>query len=368
MTTEDAFDVVRDSFAPDQLRIARELRCWTQTELARKAVDAGHRRGLTAAAISQFELGISVPNSDTIGALVAALTIEPEFLTVDAVDTETHIPAFFRSLRATPARNRKQARNFAQLVHRLTALVERHVELPGRDVPEISCDPFLDEERRRTEAEEAAETVRRRWGLPAGPIANMIGTLEEHGVVCTRLLLNDYRVDAFSVNFTDHPVVVLAMDKDKWDRSRFDAAHELGHLVMHEGAAGLPEAERQAHEFAAAFLMPEADIKDVLPLRADWAALMALKAEWGTSIASLLRRASTLGAMSPSNYLTANKVLSARGWRKHEPVEGESESPTLLRQALERAEELQVAPEDLRRDAAIPKDLFDEICRVISAE
>ncbi|WP_327735886.1 ImmA/IrrE family metallo-endopeptidase [Streptomyces nojiriensis] len=41
------------------------------------------------------------------------------------------------------------------------------------------------------------------------------------------------------------------------ERSRFDAAHELGHLVMHGSdreCAG-PEAERQANDYASAFLM-----------------------------------------------------------------------------------------------------------------
>ena len=39
---------------------------------------------------------------------------------------------------------------------------------------------------------------------------------------------------------------------------------------------GLKEVERQAHEFAAAFLMPEADIADELPSRPDWPVLFEL--------------------------------------------------------------------------------------------
>jgi Zn-dependent peptidase ImmA (M78 family) len=367
VTTEDVLDVVRDSFCPDQLRVARELRCWTQTQLAREAVSAGHKRGLTAAAISQFELGVSIPQRDTIGALVRALRIDPEFLTVSASDDEAHVPAFFRSLRATPARSRRRARNLAQLVHRLAIVLDQHVGLPARDVPRIPCDPFVDPDERRPAAERAAAAVRREWALPHGPVETVLVTLEAHGVACTRLLFDDDRVDAFSVNFSDHPVAVLAADKEKWDRSRFDAAHELGHLVMHDEAAGVPEAERQANEFAAAFLMPERDIKGELPARADWSAFMALKAEWGTSIASLLRRSMTLGVMGESTYVTANKVLSARGWRRHEPVDGEQEAPALLRRTMQRATKRGIAPDVLRREAAIPEDLFDDVCQLISA-
>jgi Zn-dependent peptidase ImmA (M78 family)/transcriptional regulator with XRE-family HTH domain len=359
VTTQDVLDLVRDSFCPDQLRVARELRCWTQTELAREAVSAGHKRGLTAAAISQFELGVSIPQRDTIGALVGALRIDPRFLTVSASDDEAHVPAFFRSLRATPARSRRRARNLAQLVHRLAIVLDQHVGLPARDIPQIPCDPFA--------AERAAGAVRREWVLPRGPVEMVLGTLEAHGVACTRLLFDDDRVDAFSVNFSDHPVAVLAADKAKWDRSRFDAAHELGHLVMHDEAAGVPEAERQANEFAAAFLMPERDIKGELPARADWSAFMALKAEWGTSIASLLRRSMTLGVMGESTYVTANKVLSARGWRRHEPVHGEQESPALLHRTMQRATKRGITPDLLQREAAIPEDLFDDVCQLISA-
>ena len=367
MTTEDVLDVVRDSFCPDQLRVARELRCWTQAELARETVAAGHERGLTAAAISQFELGVSIPQRDTVGALVRALRIDPEFLTTSASDDEAHVPAFFRSLRTTPARSRRRARNLAQLVHRLAIQLDEHVGLPPRDVPRIPCDPFIDKEERRREAEGAAEVVRRAWALPRGPVETVLGTLEAHGVVCTRLLFDDERVDAFSVNFADHPVAVLAADKEKWDRSRFDAAHELGHLVMHDEAAGIPEAERQANEFAAAFLMPDRDIKDELPERADWPALMTLKAKWGTSIASLLRRSTTLEVMGPSAYVAANKVLSARGWRRHEPVDGPQEVPGLLRHLMQLAAEAGIEPEELRREVAIPEDLFGDVCQLIAA-
>src|SRR6266567_3644038 len=61
-------------------------------------------------------------------------------------------------------------------------------------------------------------------------------------------------------------LVVLATDKNDRGRSRFDGAHELSHLVMHgEHVWGLKQVESQAHAFAAAFLMPDRDIRDELP-------------------------------------------------------------------------------------------------------
>jgi Zn-dependent peptidase ImmA (M78 family) len=62
---------------------------------------------------------------------------------------------------------------------------------------------------------------------------------------------SSHRVDAFSVPFPDRPVVVLSSVKGKHDRSRFDAAHELGHLVMHNNVTDTSkEIEAQAHRFA----------------------------------------------------------------------------------------------------------------------
>jgi Zn-dependent peptidase ImmA (M78 family) len=254
-----------------------------------------------------------------------------------------------------------------QLVHRLAQVLDEHAGLPERDIPGIPTDPYQSDEERRAAAEAAAEKVRRVWKLPRGPVSNVVETLESHGIVCVRLAVDDARIDAFSVNFEDHPIAVLGTDKDKWDRSRFDAAHELGHLVMHEEAAGVAEAEKQANEFAAAFLMPAGDIRGALPPKADWALLMNLKRQWGVSIAALLMRAKTLRIMDEAAYLSAAKIMSARGWRKHEPVNGVPETPSLLASAIKRANRRGTDITEIRSETAIPDDLFDQICDFVSA-
>ena len=46
------------------------------------------------------------------------------------------------------------------------------------------------------------------------------------------------------------------------ERGRFDAAHELGHLVLHGEYQELnrPAAEQEANRLAAAFLMPRSSV------------------------------------------------------------------------------------------------------------
>src|SRR6266508_4411495 len=148
-----------------------------------------------------------------------------------------------------------------------------------------------------------AGALRASWALPPGPAPNVVELLESHGVAVIRLPLGSVDVDAFSLPLPDHPVVVLGSDKNDRARSRFDAAHELGHLVMHgEQFWGLPQVEKHAHQFAAAFLMPCEDIYTELPERADWPQLFNLKQKWQVSLAALLMRAKTLGRMTDANY------------------------------------------------------------------
>lgn len=130
--------------------------------------------------------------------------------------------------------------------------------------------------------------------------------------------------------------MVLATDKNDRARSRFDGAHELGHLVMHgEHVWGLKQVESQAHAFAAAFLMPDRDIRDELPSYADWPTESDLRRPVAGLLAALLLRAKNLGRMTDASYLTAVKALSARGWRRQEPIPiGPPENPARLLQIV----------------------------------
>lgn len=196
-----------------------------------------------------------------------------------------------------------------------------------------------DLEAHRDAIEDVARQLRKEWRVPGGPICDVTRLLEDHGVAIIRLPLDSADVDAFSLPFSDHPVVVLGSDKADRARSRFDCAHELGHLVMHgEHIWGVKEVETQAHQFAAGFLMPEEEIRDQLPSTVDWPRLFELKQHWQVSLAALLMRAKVLGCMSPSTYLTAIKAASARGWRRREPVPlGPPEQPRLMQAFLKTA-------------------------------
>jgi Zn-dependent peptidase ImmA (M78 family) len=320
------------AFQPGRLRLARELRGLNQSEL-------GAQAGVTSAAVSQFEGGIIPPSPSTLRALSEALDVPPAFFALDI--SETH-EGFFRSLRRTSIRQRRQARALAYIAHDVAHVGGfKTATIPHIPVP-------LDADRKAVER--VAESVRREWKLPKGPIGNVVETLESHGIVVMRLPFSGEDVDAFSLPFPDWPVVVLAADKNDRGRSRFDGAHELGHLVMHADQVwGIKEVEQQAHQFAAAFLMPEADIVNELPSRANWPVLFELKRKWQVSLAALLMRARRLEIMTEGTYLAAVKETSARGWRRVEPIPlGECELPSMsLNQARSKPSRLELLPSDV---------------------
>lgn len=329
------------AFVPARLRLARDLKKWSQTDLS-------GRVSVTAAAISQFESGSVRPSPATMDELSRVLNVPVTFFALPT--TETH-EGFFRSTRRTPVAHRRRARALAHIVHDL-AIGAGVKHVPATAVPHI---PIANLESPREEIEHAAVMVRSAWSVPAGPIPSVVELLESHGVVVLRLPLDTADVDAFSLPFPDWPVVVLGSDKNDRARSRFDGAHELGHLVMHgEQVWGLKEIEKQAHQFAAAFLMPANEIYHELPHRADWSVLFDLKRRWQVSLAALLMRARTLGRMTEPTYLTAVKALSAHGWRRVEPVPlGSLERPSLVGRIVA------VQPQSYRQ--ALPRHIVNAV-------
>lgn len=311
-------------FQPGRLRLARDVEKISQTALA-NAIK------VTPAAISQFESGETNPSQDKVASMADALRVPVSFFYLPMVDTHE---GFFRSLRKSTVLERRWARSMAHLVHDLAAQPRAERRLEPLDLPQARVET-LDPE--SSSVVEAARFVRQKWGVPLGPISDVVGLLEQHGLLVVRLPLESADVDAFSLPFNDRPVVVLSDNKGDRGRSRFDAAHELGHLVMHGSSVwGVREVESQAHRFAAEFLMPEADIRHELPATADWPRLFALKERWHVSLSALLMRAKTLQVMKPAAYTTAMKGLSARGWRRAEPIPlGAPEGPRVTASLLD---------------------------------
>ena len=217
----------------------------------------------------------------------------------------------------------------------LVQVLQTKVRLPEPDLPTVIPDLDADV----WALDDIAWKVRQAWGIANGPIPNVVRLLEQHGVLVLRAQLESRRVNAFSYNFGARPLVMLGDDHGDAARSRFDAAHELGHLVMHpEAEPGDGILEQQAHGFAAGFLLPARLVRDELPPRFDLREYIELRHTWGVSIAALLFRARSLGVMNDTTYRRAVTKMAASGHRTDETAFGDLgplEQPTMLRRAVE---------------------------------
>jgi Zn-dependent peptidase ImmA (M78 family)/transcriptional regulator with XRE-family HTH domain len=345
-------------FDGQRLRLAREALELTQRDLA-----AAINPQVTPAALSQFEKGDTKPSAATLACLATVTGFPVRFFATDPTVGEVAIVGgFFRSLRSTGARQRRRHRALAEFVRLVAAGLQHHVRLPEPDVPRITVPADVT----RPDVIAVARQIRDTWNLPPGPLRHVIRTVERHGAVVTRLPLDSASVDAFSVPFSDWPVVVLGADKGQADRSRWDASHELGHLVMHDPDPHRSRhLEEQANWFAAELLLPADQIVEELPATANWARLAELKVRWGVSMTALLQQARALGVLNESAYVQALKTMSTRGWNRREPVRlPHTERPVLLGRALELAGQQGVTLSTLADEIGLP---VERISRIIGS-
>jgi Zn-dependent peptidase ImmA (M78 family)/transcriptional regulator with XRE-family HTH domain len=339
---------IAQDFDGRRLAVARRLRCMPRSELAR-------RIDVTPSAVTQYERGLTRPSMTVLARIELVLRMPKEFFSRGLDIPEVRpASAHFRSLRSTPANRREQALAFGELALAVLDVMEQYVDLPPVSLPSVALPPEPSEE----DVAMAAGQARRDLAVGTGPIPNVVRLLEAHGVLVVRLPREgfDPRVDAFSSSETasGRPIVLMSPLKDDKARSRFDASHELGHLVMHAGVEpGSRVIESQAMSFAAEFLMPRAEIEESLPIRVDWATFHALKRHWGVSLAALVYRAHKLGRLSDLSYRRANEQLKRWGHPEPGPL-GPPESPSVLGAAAELLEESGTRLSTLAGAARIP--------------
>jgi Zn-dependent peptidase ImmA (M78 family)/transcriptional regulator with XRE-family HTH domain len=324
-------------FDASRLTQARLLAGMTKQELA-DAID------VSAAAVGQYEAGITTPRPDVLARLPDVLRFPLAFFgrgrPYARLDTSM---AHFRSLRSTRVGQRAKAAALGEQLWELTYALERRVELPPVDLPT----PPGDSDNTWADPEQAARATRQFWKIDKGPFRHLVRTMESHGIVVSILSIageDVARVDAFSSCRLPRPLVVLTPDRaNDVYRHRFTAAHELGHLLLHpEALPGDIEQEHEADRFAAELLTPAAEIRHELPTRIRISVLEEVGREWGISPESLVRRCKELGTASDVSARRAYqrlRQLRTAGLLSPRPVDGyPGEMPTVLSSAFELAE------------------------------
>jgi Zn-dependent peptidase ImmA (M78 family)/DNA-binding XRE family transcriptional regulator len=299
---------------PERITQARELSGLTKTDLA-------DRLKVSVAAVSQWENGSKTPTDENLFSICRVLNV-PMALLLTPVPKEISRrgPLTFRATSAVKtALLRRQAQRLSEMVAEAFIWLEKWVSFPNAMLPELSS---------LTDPEQAAVECRRAWGLGDRPIAKLGELLESKGIRLCSAAFGDVRFDAYSCIISGRAFAILGNEKQDRARSRFDAAHELGHLLMHQHYSDdeleqiEQEVEKQANAFASAFLMPaETFSRDVLDTRLD--GFKRLKPKWGVSIQAMVRRARDLELITEETYERHFRNMSAQGWRraKGEPLD-----------------------------------------------
>lgn len=265
---------------------------------------------VTQAALSRYENNLRVPDAEVTERLARALGVTPRFLTSDhVVRGALAVDAHMRRQRTTKASlwRRLEARLNMYRLH-LSTLFEEVSLRADQTVP--TFDPV------DTPPAHAALMVRAQWRMPVGPVRDLTRWLEAAGCVILEEDFGTSRIDGMSQWIDDHPVMLMN-GAVPIDRKRLTLAHELGHLVLHNGLA-TDDPEREANEFAAEFLMPTHVIKpDLRP--ATLGRLRDLKRVWGVSMQALYERAFSLRLVTAIERTAFYKAMNVRGWKTKEP-------------------------------------------------
>lgn len=191
--------------------------------------------------------------------------------------------------------------------------------------------------------EQLALETRRQLGISVrGPISNVMWTLESGGIAImpmqsSDVMTKDGNSEGMShPNENDIPVIGYSAHQRTGDGVRFTIAHEAGHIVLQRKRTPATKkiTEDEAHRFAGAFLITEKDARSVMSPNMELRDFVDIKAGWGVSIAALITRAARLGIIDIDRQRSLMMQMSARHWRKSEPVSVKEERPLFLKQML----------------------------------
>ena len=301
---------------------------------------------MSAVTLSRIEKGLNDPARETVEALARALKYPVDFFYGDDVDELDVKAASFRSLTAMTAKERDAALSAGSFAYLFSDWVADRFNLPDAELPDLSHE---------RNPSNAARLIRDSWGLGEKPVGNMIKLLETKGVRVFSLAENTKNVDAFSCWRNDIPYVFLNTFKSA-EHSRFDAAHELGHLVLHKH--GGPRQDRQveidANNFASSFLMPSADVKARITYVNSIEGLIKAKKRWGVSVAAMTYRLHKLGIISDWQNRTFNIQINKRGFRKKEPEPLARETSSIWKTVFSQLWRDRVSRNQVAKELAIP--------------
>ncbi|PKM79577.1 MAG: transcriptional regulator [Firmicutes bacterium HGW-Firmicutes-14] len=354
-----------DSVVPARIREARISRGYTLAELSDLI-------GVSSQAISQYELGASIPSMTVLVKMMEVLDFPLNFFTKPKRKIDYSSSAVnFRSMKSTAKKLKDAFAYRIDWADEIYQYLKRYIDFPKVDLPNL--DSILNNTDLDYDTiEEVALSIRKFWGIEKIPIRNMVELLQEKGFVICNVEFKNHKMDAFSQWYNNVPYIVMGSDKRSASRSRFDLAHELGHLILHphidqetmQKKEVLDKLEDEAHYFAGAFLLPSNSFPSEV-ISNSLEHLTLLKKRWKVSIQAMIMRCEKLGLFKENQVRYLFAQINKKGYRKQEPLDDviPIEKPYLIKQAFELLlDNNVVSAEEILDEFALNKDEIDNLC------
>ena len=356
-----------NSVVSSRITEAREARALSMGELA----DA---IGLTRQSISKYERAIISPSLEVLQAMSQKLLFPVDFFyKQDKALSSASSTLFFRSNSNIPKKVKTACRYQVKWADEVKKQLEVYVDFLSQEIPVINRDHS---DLSLEDIEELALRVRERWGVSDSPVNDLIGLLENNGVIISQFATNDLcsfkGIDAFSSWENGTPYILFNSAQKSAVRTRFSILHELGHLLMHSGITCdesirreiIDFADTQADRFAAAFLLPATSFPDDVR-GTSLIYFEAIKKKWGAALSTIIKRCETLDLLSENqtNYLK-RQMTTKKYWRK-EPLDDEItlEEPGILKGAILMLIDNRICSRDsFLSSSAMPTDDLTQIC------
>jgi Zn-dependent peptidase ImmA (M78 family)/transcriptional regulator with XRE-family HTH domain len=318
-----------------RIKQGRILRGFSQEQLGKKI-------GITRQAISNCEKDTISLNMANLLKVSEILELPLSFFYKPPTENNSDKMIFFRS-KDIPKKTKEQLREEINVFDKeVVKYFEQYVKLPSINLPDLSY--ILKNSTYNYKKEtiiEICKKIREHWGLANKPIDNLSYILQANGFIISRQYIDQDKTDAFSQKL-DNNYIFISGNKECAVRSRFDLAHELGHLILHDNIE-IDEfedkiIEKDADLFASEFLYPsEVFLEDIQDYSLGFERFIELKEKWKVSIQLLVRKCKDLDVISEEKYIYFQKRISFNKWRKKEPLDDRIllEKPRLFEDVIE---------------------------------
>jgi Zn-dependent peptidase ImmA (M78 family) len=306
----------------------------------------GQLIGVSGTAVARYEEGEDRPAPDRLEVIARQLNFAPEFFLQAAWPEEIEL-IHWRSQASESKAAREMTEQRMRWLCEIYAYLSSEVDFSSTPIPDFSL-PADISLITSEQIERIATELRHEWGLRSEPIPDMILALENAGIPVTALDFSSERQDGccFHSKLLNKTFVAINIESASAVRVRLDAAHELGHVILHKNVAPAQARhpvfhklmEKQAFRFAGALLFPrEAFFDEVPDVSLDY--LCALKRRWGMAISAMIVRAADLGVVDTEEVSSLFRAMTRRRWRgvRMEPFDNvmAHEKPRMLRRGFE---------------------------------